>query len=65
MALRTFPNARITYRIDAKRQSILDSWPVEVDDGAARRDWGFAPKYDFTRAFDQYLIPTIRARHGT
>ena len=65
VALRAFPNARINYRIDAKRQNILDSWPAEVDDGAARRDWGFAPKYDFTRAFDQYLIPTIRARHGT
>jgi threonine 3-dehydrogenase len=58
-----FPEARITWATDAKRQRILDSWPADVDDTAARRDWGFAPRYDFKRAFDDYLIPTIRERH--
>jgi len=47
----------------AKRQQIIDSWPENVDDSAARRDWGFAPTYDFRRAFDEYLIPTIRKRY--
>ena len=32
---------------DIKRQGIVDSWPEDVDDSAARRDWGFAPAYDF------------------
>ncbi|MEQ1908912.1 MAG: NAD-dependent epimerase/dehydratase family protein [Vicinamibacterales bacterium] len=54
-----FPNAQITYRIDRKRQGIVDSWPADVDDSAARADWGFAPAYDFERAFREYLIPTI------
>jgi nucleoside-diphosphate-sugar epimerase len=58
-----FPHARIGWRTDAKRQAIVDSWPAEVDDTAARRDWGFAPAYDFRRAFDEYLIPTIRQRY--
>jgi nucleoside-diphosphate-sugar epimerase len=58
-----FPNAKITFQVDQKRQRIVDSWPAEVDDSAARRDWGFAPRYDFTRAFDEYLIPTIRERY--
>ena len=58
-----FPEARIGYKADAKRQSIVDSWPAAVDDSAARNDWGFAPKYDFDRAFHQYLIPTIRERY--
>jgi len=58
-----FPDAQITWKVDAKRQGIVDSWPAEVDDSAARRDWRFAPKYDFTRAFDEYLIPTIRERY--
>src|SRR5687767_3513748 len=58
-----FPDASIAWEIDDKRQHILDSWPAEVDDSAARRDWGFAPRYDFTRAFDEYLIPTIRERY--
>src|SRR5688572_20111919 len=62
---KAFPAASITWQVDPKRQRIVDSWPAEVDDTAARRDWGFAPRYDFTRAFDEYLIPTIRERYRT
>lgn len=62
--LRAFPNAEITWHIDVKRQGIVDSWPADVDDTAARRDWAFAPKYDFQRAFRDYLIPTIGSRYG-
>ena len=61
--LRAFPDANITYKVDAKRQAIVDSWPEDVDDTSARRDWDFAPAYDFDRAFHEYLIPTIRAAH--
>jgi threonine 3-dehydrogenase len=63
-ALRAFPHANISYRVDARRQAIIDSWPEDVDDAAARRDWEFSPTYDFARAFHEYLIPTIRARYG-
>ena len=62
MVARAFPDARITWDVDAKRQGIVDSWPADVDDSAARRDWGFAPRYDFERASDEYLIPRIRER---
>ena len=58
-----FPGATITWETDVKRQAIVDSWPAAVDDSAARSDWGFAPRYDFDRAFDEYLIPTIRERY--
>jgi len=58
-----FPDAAITYGVDAKRQRIVDSWPADVDDSAARTDWAFAPAYDFERAFREYLIPTIRERY--
>ena len=62
--VRAFPNAEITYRVDEKRQGIVDSWPADVDDSAARRDWGFAPQYDFERAFRDYLIPRIRQQYA-
>jgi nucleoside-diphosphate-sugar epimerase len=62
--LRAFPSAQISWINDTKRQGIVDSWPEDVDDTAARRDWGFAPKYDFESAFRDYLIPTIQARYG-
>jgi nucleoside-diphosphate-sugar epimerase len=58
-----FPRASVSWDTDTKRQRIVDSWPAEIDDTAARRDWGFAPRYNFTRAFDEYLIPTIRERY--
>ena len=63
VVLAAFPDADIEYHVDAKRQGIVDSWPADVDDTAARTDWGFAPTYDFPRAFQEYLIPTIRERY--
>ena len=59
-----FPGAAITYKIDEKRQGIVDSWPADVDDSRARADWGFRPAYDFDRAFREYLIPTIRSYYA-
>ena len=61
---RAFPGAQVTYQPDAKRAGIVDSWPEDVDDSAARRDWGLNPKYDLESAFADYLIPTIRKRYG-
>src|SRR5687767_7123335 len=61
--LRAFPGADVTYKTDEKRQGIVDSWPEDVDDSAARRDWGFSPRYDFGSAFRDYLIPAIKRRY--
>ena len=30
------------------RQAISDSWPNSIDDSAARKDWGWAPKFDLS-----------------
>ena len=59
-----FPNAAITYVPTPERQQIVDSWPEDLDDSAARRDWGWKPAHDFSAAFATYLIPSIRARYG-
>jgi len=58
-----FPGAVVEWGTDEKRQSIVDSWPEDVDDGAARRDWGFAPVYHFDSAFEEYVIPNVRERY--
>jgi nucleoside-diphosphate-sugar epimerase len=39
------PDFRIDYEIDPMRQAIADSWPRSVDDGAARAEWGWKPRY--------------------
>ena len=56
---RAFPSADITYRVDERRQGIVDSWPADVDDTAARRDWGFSPRLDFPRTLRDYVLPAI------
>ncbi len=58
-----FPKAEITIQVDQRRQGIVDSWPEDVDDTAAKTDWGHTPKYDFAKALHEYLIPMIKARY--
>jgi nucleoside-diphosphate-sugar epimerase len=61
---RAFPGAPITFAPDARRQTIVDSWPEDVDDARARRDWGFRPGDDLDRAFDDYLLPNVKRRYA-
>lgn len=55
-----FPEARVTFKPDLKRQAIVDSWPEDVDDSLARKDWGWQPSFDMNRAFDEYLVPAVK-----
>lgn len=57
--LRAFPKARVTFEPDLARNAIVDTWPADVDDAAARRDWEWKPDYVADRAFGEYLFPTI------
>ncbi len=61
---KAYPGADITYAPDSVRAKIVDSWPEDVDDSAARADWGWSPRFDAARAFDEYLVPRIRARYA-
>ncbi len=59
LVLEAFPDARINFEVDEKRQAIIDTWPADLDDTAARRDWGWEPVFDLDRSFNEYLIPNI------
>lgn len=63
LVLQAFPNADITFVADRARNNIVDSWPADVDDSAATRDWGWQPDYDVRRAFEDYLAPTIGEKY--
>ena len=63
-ARRAFPGAQITYAPDPIRSQIVDSWPEDVDDARARRDFGWRHEYDEARAFDEYLLPRIANTRG-
>lgn len=58
-----FESAEINFEPDERRQGIVDSWPSDLDDSAARADWGWHPEFDVTRAFNEYLVPNIRKRY--
>jgi threonine 3-dehydrogenase len=61
---RAFPAAEITFAPDPRRQAIVDSWPEEVDDSRARRDWGFRPSHDLDRTFNHYVLPNVTRRYA-
>jgi len=41
----------------------VDSWPADLDDSAARKDWGWKPDFGEKASFEDYLIPVIRQRY--
>ena len=61
---KAFPDAEINFKPHIARQRIVDSWPSDVEDAEAKRDWGWKPDYDEKRAFEEYLIPCIRQRYA-
>ncbi len=61
--LKSFPRAKIDFKPDPKRQRIVDTWPADLNDNDARRDWGWKPVYDIHKSFDEYLIPNILKRY--
>lgn len=44
---RHMPDFEMTYNIDPKKQAIAASWPNNMDDSAARSEWGWKPEYNF------------------
>tara|TARA_B100000212_G_scaffold72987_1_gene51532 strand:- start:685 stop:1698 length:1014 start_codon:yes stop_codon:yes gene_type:complete len=61
--MKYYNNAKIKFCTDLKRQSIVDSWPKDINYDAAVADWKFSPKYNFKNSFKDYLIPIIRRRY--
>jgi nucleoside-diphosphate-sugar epimerase len=61
--LKFYPEAQVTFTPDLKRQGIVDSWPADLDDSAARREWGWQPEYSIERSFGEYLVPNITRRY--
>jgi nucleoside-diphosphate-sugar epimerase len=59
-----FPKAEITYQPDHARQEIVDSWPADIDDQAARIDWGWRPEFDAEDACKNYLLKNIRKHYS-
>ncbi len=61
--IKAFPGSVVDFVPDKARQGIVDSWPADLDDSAARADWGWSPDYNETDSFENYLIPAIKTRY--
>lgn len=59
-----FPKAQVNYDPNLNRQKIVDSWPMDLDDSKAKKDWAWKADFDFNRAFEEYLLPAITKRYG-
>jgi threonine 3-dehydrogenase len=58
------------FRVDPKRQGYADSWPKDIDDAPARRDWGWKPRVDtlpllVSRLLDEVAEVKSLARRAT
>ncbi len=63
LVLKHFPQAEISFAPDFKRNDIVDSWPADLNDSNACKDWNWKPDYDLDRSFDEYLVPNIKMRY--
>jgi len=63
LVMQGFPGAEISFEPDVKRLAIVDSWPADVDDSAARNDWGHAPRFGFEDGFSKFLFPRIKEHY--
>eukprot|EP01091_Cochliopodium_minus_P010189 TRINITY_DN2654_c1_g2_i1.p1 TRINITY_DN2654_c1_g2~~TRINITY_DN2654_c1_g2_i1.p1 ORF type:complete len:344 (-),score=91.30 TRINITY_DN2654_c1_g2_i1:215-1246(-) len=57
------PNFEITYKFDALRQGIANSWPRSLDDTEARQEWGWQHTYTLekmTADMLKVLTPRIK-----
>ena len=55
------PSFKMRYEVDPVRQSIADSWPDNMDDTCARKDWGWAPTYDLD-TMTQDMIKNLKVK---
>lgn len=49
------PHAQLQFAPDAEIVALVESWPVEITDTSARRDWLWRPRYDLETLADDFI----------
>ncbi|MCL1938820.1 MAG: NAD-dependent epimerase/dehydratase family protein [Candidatus Azobacteroides sp.] len=58
---RHYPDFQMVYAVDPLKQSIADSWPNQLDDSCARKEWGWNPHFNLERMTDD-MIRKLRTK---
>ena len=51
-----YPEAKLSYNINKIRQKIVNSWPDNIDDSLATKEWGWKPNYNLNDTINSYLV---------
>lgn len=57
------PNFKMDYDVEPMKQGIADSWPNNMDDSAARQEWGWKPEWDLKSMVDD-MLKVIADKHA-
>ncbi|WJP98065.1 L-threonine 3-dehydrogenase [Macrococcus bovicus] len=55
------PDFELDYDVDPVRQAIAESWPNSIDASEAKKQWGFAPKFDLD-TMTKEMLEAIRKK---
>ena len=39
---------------------MVDGWPMDTDDSAAKKEWNWKPIHDLDNGLSEYLIPELK-----
>ncbi|PID93542.1 MAG: UDP-glucose 4-epimerase [Bacteroidetes bacterium] len=56
------PNFEMSYNVEPVKQAIANSWPDNLDDSAAREEWGWTPQWNLNTMTED-MLKAISARH--
>lgn len=57
------PDFQMTYEVEPVKQAIADSWPNNMDDSCARKEWGWNPKWDLS-SMTVDMLKVIGEKHA-
>ena len=52
---KNLPNAQISFKPEEQMVKIVDSWPDELDDSEAKKDWGWDPDYKLENTIKDFI----------
>ena len=58
------PEVEIDFALDEQVADLIDSWPRQIDDQAARSDWNWCPEFGLPEIADDFLFRLTQMKEG-